>query len=104
MGCHSVIDRPECVRRVTPPTTINANTSAQQTRSQIATARGLPPVAAEAGMSEGAAKPPGVQEVIGLSYYRRRAKYGAAIVFNERGPPMSSSGDAHDATCARQAS
>ena len=31
IGCHSVIDRPECVRRVTPPTTTIANTSAQQT-------------------------------------------------------------------------
>ena len=40
MGCHSVIDRPECVSRVTPPTTIIANTSAQQTRSHAATARG----------------------------------------------------------------
>src|SRR4030095_5874465 len=33
IGCHSVIDRPECVRRVTPPTTTIANTSAQQTKS-----------------------------------------------------------------------
>src|SRR5689334_8565303 len=39
IGCHSTIDKPECVRRVTPPTTIIANTSAQQTRSQAATGR-----------------------------------------------------------------
>ena len=40
IGCHSVMDSPECVRRVMPPTTIMANTSAQQARSQAATARG----------------------------------------------------------------
>src|SRR6267378_1133201 len=39
IGCHSTMDRPECVRRVTPPTTTIANTSAQQTSSQAATAR-----------------------------------------------------------------
>ena len=38
IGCHSTIDSPECVSRVTPPTTTIANTSAQQTSSQIATA------------------------------------------------------------------
>jgi hypothetical protein len=42
IGCHSVIDRPECVRRVTPPTTTMANTSAQQTSSQATTARVWP--------------------------------------------------------------
>ena len=36
IGCHSVIDRPECVRRVTPPTTTIANTKAQQMRSHAA--------------------------------------------------------------------
>ena len=36
IGCHSVIDRPECVSRVTPPTTTIAKTSAQQTNSQTA--------------------------------------------------------------------
>jgi hypothetical protein len=40
IGCHSVIDRPECVRRVTPPTTMIANTSAEQAKSHAATARG----------------------------------------------------------------
>ena len=30
IGCHSTIDRPECVRRVTPPTTTIGNTRAQQ--------------------------------------------------------------------------
>ena len=34
IGCHSVIDSPECVRRVTPPTTTIANTSTQQAASQ----------------------------------------------------------------------
>src|SRR5690242_7826764 len=34
IGCHSVIDRPECVSRVMPPTTTIANTSAQHARSQ----------------------------------------------------------------------
>ena len=41
MGCHSVIDSPECVSRVTPPTTTIANTSAQQINSQAAIVRGL---------------------------------------------------------------
>src|SRR5437879_1004869 len=41
IGCHSTIDRPEWVRRVTPPTTTIANTSAQQASSQAATARSL---------------------------------------------------------------
>ena len=40
IGCHSTIDSPEWVRRVTPPTTTIANTSAQQTRSHATTARG----------------------------------------------------------------
>src|SRR5690349_16619368 len=40
IGCHSVIDRPEWVSRVTPPTTIIANTSAQHASSHAATARG----------------------------------------------------------------
>jgi hypothetical protein len=35
-----VIDSPEWVSRVTPPTTTIANTSAQHSKSQIATARG----------------------------------------------------------------
>ena len=39
IGCHSTIDSPECVSRVTPPTTIIANTSAQQTKSHAATGR-----------------------------------------------------------------
>ena len=29
IGCHSVIESPECVSRVTPPTTTIANTIAQ---------------------------------------------------------------------------
>ena len=45
IGCHSVIDNPECVRRVTPPTTIMANTSAQHSNNHAATARGALPVA-----------------------------------------------------------
>ena len=40
IGCHSVIDNPECVSRVTPPTTIIANTSAQHSSSHAATAPG----------------------------------------------------------------
>src|SRR5436190_21211197 len=39
MGCHSTIDRPECVSRVMPPTTTIANTSAQHASSQMATWR-----------------------------------------------------------------
>ena len=39
IGCHSTIDRPECVSRVTPPTTTIANTSAQHTNSHVATPR-----------------------------------------------------------------
>ena len=39
IGCHSTIDRPECVRRVMPPTTTITNTSAQHASSQSATAR-----------------------------------------------------------------
>src|SRR5205085_6167351 len=39
-GCHSTIESPECVRRVMPPTTTIAKTSAQQARSHSATARG----------------------------------------------------------------
>jgi hypothetical protein len=34
-----VIDNPECVSRVTPPTTTIANTSAQQTNNHVATLR-----------------------------------------------------------------
>ena len=34
IGCHSVIDSPEWVSRVTPPTTTSANTSAQQTKAK----------------------------------------------------------------------
>jgi hypothetical protein len=33
IGCHSTIDKPECVRRVMPPTTTIAKTSAQHTSS-----------------------------------------------------------------------
>src|SRR5438034_624300 len=39
IGCHSTMDKPECVRRVTPPTTTIAKTSAQQRKSQAATRR-----------------------------------------------------------------
>src|SRR2546423_7698929 len=39
-GCHSTIERPECVRRVTPPTTTIAKTRAQQASSHTATTRG----------------------------------------------------------------
>src|SRR6266513_1139944 len=39
IGCHSTIDRPEWVRRVMPPTTTIANTSAQQTSNQTETTR-----------------------------------------------------------------
>jgi hypothetical protein len=49
IGCHSVIDKPEWVRRVTPPTTTIANTSAQQRKSHAATARCAPLPAAGAG-------------------------------------------------------
>ena len=42
IGCHSVIDRPECVSRVTPPTTTIAKTSAQHASSQYAIARDAP--------------------------------------------------------------
>src|SRR5271169_3266402 len=40
-GFHSVIDRPDRVSRVMPPTTTIRKTSAQQTNSQAATAPGL---------------------------------------------------------------
>src|SRR6202035_5715972 len=40
-GCHSVIDSPDQVSRVTPPITTIAKIIAQQTRSQIATGRRL---------------------------------------------------------------
>jgi hypothetical protein len=39
IGCHSVIDSPECVNRVMPPTTTITNTKAQQPKSHTATAR-----------------------------------------------------------------
>lgn len=39
IGFHSVIDSPEPVRRVMPPTTTMAKTRAAQTNSQMATAR-----------------------------------------------------------------
>src|SRR6267154_1726200 len=39
IGCHSTMDRPEWVSRVTPPTTTIANTSAQHASSHAATAR-----------------------------------------------------------------
>ena len=39
IGCHSTIDSPEWVRRVMPPTTTIANTSAQQASSQAAMTR-----------------------------------------------------------------
>src|SRR5271166_4865570 len=37
IGCHSVIDRPEPVRRVAPPTTTIANTSPAIAKSQMRT-------------------------------------------------------------------
>jgi hypothetical protein len=39
IGRHSAIDRPDPVKRVTPPSTTIANTSAQQISNQVATAR-----------------------------------------------------------------
>jgi hypothetical protein len=39
MGFHSVIDKPECVSLVTPPTTTMAHTNAQQIRSHTAIER-----------------------------------------------------------------
>ena len=42
IGCHSVIDKPEWVSRVTPPTTTIANTSAQQRSSHAPTAPAPP--------------------------------------------------------------
>ena len=39
IGFHSVIDRPDPVSRVTPPTTTMQNTRAAQANSQVATAR-----------------------------------------------------------------
>src|SRR5688500_6175511 len=39
MGCHSVMDRPERVRRVAPPTTTMAKTITQQASSHQGTAR-----------------------------------------------------------------
>ena len=39
IGFHSVIDRPDPVRRVMPPTTTMMNTRAAQPKSHIATAR-----------------------------------------------------------------
>src|SRR5262249_37340971 len=39
MGCHSTMDRPECVRRVAPPTTVMAKSRAQEARSHAAVAR-----------------------------------------------------------------
>ena len=39
IGCHSVIDNPECVSRVTPPTTTIANTSRQHTASHAISGR-----------------------------------------------------------------
>src|SRR5437899_901045 len=41
IGCHSVIDSPECVKRVMPPTTTIAKTSAQHISNQPATTRAL---------------------------------------------------------------
>jgi hypothetical protein len=38
-GCHSTIDRPEWVSRVTPPTTTMAKTIAAQRKSHAATRR-----------------------------------------------------------------
>src|SRR6185503_7502800 len=38
-GCHSVMDRPEWVKRVMPPTTTVANVKAAQMSSHVATAR-----------------------------------------------------------------
>lgn len=40
MGCHSVMLRPDSVRRVTPPTTMTAKTNADEKRSQRPTAGG----------------------------------------------------------------
>ena len=39
MGCHSTIERPDRVRRVTPPTTTITKTRAAQTSNQKATWR-----------------------------------------------------------------
>ena len=65
IGCHSVIESPECVSRVAPPTTISANTSAQHASSQTATARGWPRLAALDGDKvEATGKLPDVGEVM----------------------------------------
>ena len=47
-GCHSTIDSPEWVSRVTPPTTTIANTIAAHTSSHAATLRFAPEVIVEA--------------------------------------------------------
>lgn len=41
IGRHSVILRPDSVRRVTPPTTITAKTRAEEAKSQMATEGGV---------------------------------------------------------------
>src|SRR6266567_8088916 len=57
IGCHSVIDRPEWVNRVTPPTTTIANTSAQHRSSHAAIARA--PAAERAGTTTASGDPVG---------------------------------------------
>src|SRR5215216_7120961 len=80
IGCHSVIDRPEWVRRVTPPTTIIANTSAQHAKSHIATAPGRARSAVRR-TAEGAATEDGLStpRIIPRAYgHPLRGKYNAA--------------------------
>ena len=54
-GCHSTMDRPEWVRRVTPPTTTMAKTRAQQASSHAATGRRPAEAAGEAASAPEAA-------------------------------------------------
>lgn len=41
MGCHSTMLSPDSVRRVTPPTTMTAKTSAEENKSQYETDGGV---------------------------------------------------------------
>ena len=83
IGCHSVIDNPECVRRVTPPTTTIANTSAQQTNSHVATLR-------RASKGSCTARAPGAG-ADGAKASTDEFYYGAGIGSAERGlPPIRS--------------
>src|SRR6516164_5840166 len=76
IGFHSVIDRPERVRRVMPPTTTIAKIMAQQTNSHTATGWSHSPVSALLAMTERLAV---AKEIDTPSPHKRRTRQSETV-------------------------